>query len=296
MENSTHPVLKASWVISQLREKEDSSEQSEARIFWPLLERPVLVAWKVILEGASEFLEKSWAENVIAPTTGLSRVEQLNLLYGPQGKVREFVNQFVSPFLVENESRPGRMLGKPVPFPASILTAVQEAKQLGPIFELKTPHRVRVEAARPSVLDSQTYIVEERTEFALECAAKTYTTNNRPKDPSEASTVVFWSADTCGDVVITVSMSCGRSCVERAAAVGIAVPEAASLRLIKRYTGQTGFLQFIRDFRNGSRTFGETELADAEDALRRYRISSVKVSYQLDVPDTLWKLASLILK
>ena len=89
--------------------------------FWPLLERPVLIAWKVILEGCGEFIQKAWAENVVAPTKGLSELEQAEFLYGPQGKVREFVDKFVKPFLTDNESRLAQSLGEEVPLAPSFL-------------------------------------------------------------------------------------------------------------------------------------------------------------------------------
>ena len=295
-DKSTHPVLRARWIISQIREKQGSGAESEDKAFWPLLERPVSIAWKVILEGTGEFLQKSWAENVVAPTKGLSKLEQANILYGPQGKVRQFVNQFVSPFLADNESRPVRILGEEVTLPPNILGALQEAKQLGPILELKTPQRVRVDAARDSAIDSHTSLLEDKTEFLLECEAKSFKINNRSKDRSEASTTVFWSSEGCGDVTISVYVSCGKACVERAAAVGIPVPEASALRIVKRYPGQAGFLQFIRDFRGGSQAFGMSDLPEAEEALRRYRINSIRVFYRLEVPDTLWKLMSLVPK
>lgn len=295
-DKSTHPVLKTWWIIGQIREQESSGAEAEEKAFWPLLERPVLVAWKVILEGTGEFLQKSWAENVVAPTRGLSRLEQANVLYGPQGKVREFVSQFLSPFLVENESRSGRIFGEEVPLAPQILAAVQEAKQVGPILELKAAHRVRVDATRASVIDSQTNLLEEKTEFLLECETKGFKANNRPQDPADASTTVFWSFESCGDVTIAVYVSCGRSCVDRAAAVGISVPEASSLRFLKRYSGQTGFLRFIQDFRGGSQVFGANDFTDTEEVLRRYRINTVRVFYRLDVPDNLWKLIAVALK
>ena len=127
-----------------------------------------------------------------------------------------------------------------MPLPSNILGALQEAKQLGPILELKTPYRVRVDGARDSEINSQTNLLEEKTEFLLECETKSFKINNRGKDPSEASTTVFWSSEGCGDVTIAMYVSCGRPCVERAAAVGIVVPEASPLRIIKRYSGQQG--------------------------------------------------------
>ena len=48
-EKSTPPVFKARWMIDQLKEKEGSTDATLGKSFWPLLERPVLIAWKVVL-------------------------------------------------------------------------------------------------------------------------------------------------------------------------------------------------------------------------------------------------------
>jgi hypothetical protein len=295
-EKSTQPVLKAWWVISQMREREGSADQSVQKSFWPLLERPVLIAWKVILEESGEFLQKSWADNVLAPTKGLSEMEQVDFLYGPQGKVREFVGQFAKPFLADNESRLGQVLGEEVPLGPNFFKALRDEKQLKPILEMgrRTPHRVVVQAARDSVIDSQTSVVEEKTEFLLECESKAFKLNNRPKDPTEASATVFWSSEGCGDAVITIHMSCDRRCVDRAASVGIPVQEAPSLRITKRYKGQGGFLRFIQDFSAGSHGFGSSDFAEGEEALRKYRVMAIRVFYRVDVPPTLMKLMSLV--
>ena len=184
------------------------------------------------------------------------------------------------------------------------MKALRDEKQMKPLLEMgkRNPHRVGVEATRESIIDSQTNIVEEKTEFLLECDARQYRLSNRPKDPTEASTAVFWSSEGCGEAVITILMACDKRCVERAASVGIAVSEAPSLRVTKRYKGQSGFLRFIQEFSGGSRSFGPSDFADAQapaegprssEALRRYRINSIRVFYRVDVPPSLSKLMSL---
>src|SRR5262245_17784735 len=146
-EKSTYPVFKAWWIISQFREQERSSDAALNKSFWPLLEQPVRVAWRVILEGSGEFLQKTWAENVITPSKGLSELEQADFLYGPQGKVREFVDKFAKPFLADNESRLGQPLGEEVPLGLGFFKVLRDEKQVRPILELgrKTSFPVKVE-------------------------------------------------------------------------------------------------------------------------------------------------------
>ena len=304
-EKSTHPVFKAWWMIEQLKDKAGSTDATLGKSVWPLLERPVLIAWKVILEGCGEFIQKAWAENVVAPTKGLSELEQAEFLYGPQGKVREFVDKFAKPFLGDNESRLAQSLGEEVPLAPSFLKTLQDEKRLKPILEVgkKTPYRVRVDITQGSVIMSQTNLLEEKTEFQIECEAKTFKASNRPQEGAEAGTTVFWSADSCGDAVVTVSMSCDRRCVERATAVGIAVSPLSSLSISKRYKGQGGFLKFLQDFSGGSRTFTPADFADSyapaewqrlDATLRPHRVDTIRVSLRRDVPPTLASLMSLL--
>jgi hypothetical protein len=104
-------------------------------------------------------------------------------------------------------------------------------------------------------------------------------------------------------VVIAVLLSCARACAERAAQVGITVPEVSSLRVTRRYPGQKGFLDFIKDFQSsGAHEFGVSEFVNSqipserpqiEEALRRYRVSRIRVFFRVEVPSSLKTLMSL---
>jgi type VI secretion system protein ImpL len=304
-EKSTHPLFKAWWMISQFRDTEGSRDPTLDKSFWPLLERPVLIAWKVILEGSGEFLQRTWADNVVAPTRALSELEQADFLYGSQGKVREFVDKFVKPFLVDNESRLGQPLGEEVPLGPAFFKVLRDEKQVKPILELgkKTPFAVRVGVTRDSAIESQTNLTEEKTDFQVDCGAKTFKVSNRPKEGTEASTVVFWSPDSCSDAIVTVFLSCDQRCVRGAADVGMTVPELSSLPIARRYKGQTGFLRFLQEFNAGSRTFVPGEFTESSspsespkgaEMLRRYRVSAIRVSFRTEVPPTLTTLMTLL--
>lgn len=288
--DTTHPVMKALWLVGQFQKEQGSGDASE-EAFWPLLKQPVLFVWKVILEDASIFIRQSWVENVVTPSQGLSKLEQLGFLYGGQGEVQAFTDQFVKPFLLVNQSGPTQALGEELPLPPDVMKAVQAQKRLKP-YDLgkATSHQVHVEATRDTLIDSQTNLVEEKTEFQLACGAQQFTVSNRPP----AATTVFWSFESCGEVRITIFVTCNRACVERAAAVGLSVPEVSSLALTKRYPGQSGFLNFIQDFGSGSRTFGRYDFGEAEEALNQYHLRAIRVFFNVGVPPSLTKLIDLM--
>jgi type VI secretion system protein ImpL len=297
-EKSAHPVLKAWWILNQFREKEGMSED-DIKVVWPLLERPLLFVWKVALESGGEFLQKSWADNVIAPTKGLSELEQLQLLYGPQGKVRTFADQFMKPFLVNNESDVGQVLGVKLPLSPAILKALSAEKQLNPILE-EGKYQVQVTA-------TQAEIVAPVVPFGLSTELLSNCQDQQKvcypsKDGCESSATIAWSPKSCGEPRIIFYVSCDRDCVDRAALFRISVPEG-SVRLLIRYQGQSGFLNFIKEFRAGnSRNFGVNEFvrsAPSEEqqriteALNKLRISTIKVRFNVEVPSSLGKLLSL---
>jgi type VI secretion system protein ImpL len=284
-EKSSQPVLKAWWIVKQLQEKAGTNE---ATVVWPLLERPVLLVWKVLLEDAAESLQQNWTDTVVLPTKDLPQMEQIETLYGPQGKVREFVDRSVKPFLTDNETRFGKLLGEEVPLKPEFLDVLRTIRDLSPL--VGGVYQARVQALKESETDSRSdTFLKKKTGFQLDCAAKSY----EIKDATEASEkTVLWSSKTCGDVVITFSLSCDKRCVDQASMVGMSVLEN-SISWSKPYPGQNGFLRFVQDFSNGKKDFGSNDFADSTAAkLRPYEVKTIHVYYRVDAP-TLTKIISL---
>jgi hypothetical protein len=297
-EKSPHPVLQAWGILNQFREKEGMSEE-DMKVVWPLLERPVLFVWKVVLEGVGELLQKSWADNVIAPTKGLSDLDQLHALFGPQGKVREFVDQSVKLFLANNESDFGQVLGEKVPLSPALLKALRDERQFKPILE-EGKYQVQVTAGQADILNPVTTF-ELRTEFLLDCGDKKKVCYPS-KDGCESSATLAWSPKACGEARITIFVSCDRGCVDRATLIRVPVSEG-STPLTLRYQGQTGFLNFIRKFSAGqSHTLvgndfvssaGPENQPQVQNTLNKLHISNIKVLFHAQASSSLDKLLSL---
>lgn len=300
---STHPVLKAWGLIEHLRDQAGAGTQAPDQVVWPLLERPVRLGWKVLLDEAGALLQKQWTAGVVTPIQGLSDLEQVDILYGPQGKVRAFAEQFTKPFLADNATRPVQVLGEEVPLAPGFVKTLQDDRQLRPLLELgkATPYRVRVEGTRATVLESPTNVVEEQTDMVVECDGKLFKGTTRARDTQETATTVPWTLGGCGDVLLTVALTCDGACVKRAATMGLTVPQVSSVRLSKRYPGPAGLLRFMHDFRSGSHAFRAAEFTTAavaggkvDDAVRVYQIQTIQIFYQVDVPASLTKLYALI--
>ena len=179
-EKSTHPTLRAWGIVQQFRDKEGTGAGADAKPFWPLLERPVQLVWRVNLERTAEFLQKSWEEKVVEPVKRLPETEQLDFLYGAQGKVREFANQIAKPFLANNESQLGQVLGEAVPLATTFLKTLQDEKKLRPVLEQakNNPPRVNIQASRQTSLNQAYTVAEDKTEFQVQCDGKLLKVSN----------------------------------------------------------------------------------------------------------------------
>ncbi len=96
----------------------------------------------------------------------------------------------------------------------------------------------------------------------------------RVSDQSLASSAtILWSYQGCRDVTITTAI------FERG--------QNLRFQLMKRYSGQMGFLHFLQDFAGGSHRFSIDELESADPSasdVRQSGVSSVQVFYQIDAP------------
>jgi type VI secretion system protein ImpL len=86
--------------------------------------------------------------------------------------------------------------------------------------------------------------------------------------PSRAQ--ITWSPETCGDVLLEITLP--------------------RLTLKRRYPGKTGFPSFLKDFREGSRTFQAMEFPENQQDLEHLGIQWIKVSYKIDGADSVLRL------
>jgi type VI secretion system protein ImpL len=149
---STHPVLKAWWLLERLRDQEGAGTQAQDQVLWPLLERPVRIGWKVLVDEAGSLLQKQWTANIVTPLQGLSDLEQVEVRYGPQGKVRAFAEQFTRPFLANNATRLVQVLGEEMPLAPGFFKALQDDRQLRLQLELGKATPIPSPVVPPTIL------------------------------------------------------------------------------------------------------------------------------------------------
>lgn len=276
---AANPVLQAWGVAAQAGGAEKKPDED---IWGSLLRGPVHYVWRFILAEAGQHIQKIWTVQVTSPLKGLPPAEQVAQLYGPGGKVDGFVQQFLRPFLGGEEAGVSSMLGESVPLAPRFLQMLNDAQRLKPVLQGESgPQPVQIKAAKRSTIGGSSPVVEEQTELSVSCAAKTYRVTSTP--PSTAATVM-WSYQGCGDVILTIYFSEGGYGTGR-------------VRLTKRYTGQTGFLNFLQDFRTGSHRFQINDFPEGDPEARellRDGVHTIQVYFQVNVPPSLEKLASAL--
>jgi hypothetical protein len=121
------PILQAFWAIRMLRGS--ALFRDNEPTFWALLERPVHLAWKAMLDGAGESLQQQWRQIYFAmaplqnspwPSEGLSPGMQAS-------KVMEFVNGPAVGFLKPRGSfgySPNVLEGQSVPFTGQFIAFI----------------------------------------------------------------------------------------------------------------------------------------------------------------------------
>jgi len=278
--DSASPVLRAWWVANQPQAGAGAAK-IEPDIAGILLREPVLYVWRTLVDEAAEVLQKAWTEDVQASLQGLPPAEQVVLLYGPGGRFPAFAEKFVRPFLTERGDAAGTVLGEQIPFLPAFLDVTRGAADLTALLGGATPPQpVVVRATRPSDIEGQGTLREERTLFTVTCAGKTYRVTNRPIEAGEREATVPWSLQTCGDVTIAVYFS---------ATEPDAAAEGTSYQLARRYTGQKGSLYFLQDFATGSHSFALDDLqGDATQwNVLKFLVKSIRVYCDVESPSAL---------
>jgi len=290
---SSHPVLRAYTLASQASQGGGEPAKPGDDIVGPLLQEPIRLVWRVMLEDAGLYMKKNWADAAVTPLKGVAPADQVVLLYGPGGKVGSFVEQFVHPFLAPDGGTAGIVLGQGVPLSPAFLRMLDEAKRLKPLFEGGSmPQPVRIRATRHCTIEGRPTLREEQTLLSLACGAKTYLVSSRTDIAGEETVTVPWAYQSCGDVTIAIYIS--DSGHEPGGAVTAVVKR---LQLTKRYGGQTGFLHFLKDFHDGSQRFQSDDLVGADPEswqILKSGVRAIEVYFDVETPPGLSDLVSAL--
>ena len=111
---ATHPILRATWALSMLRNSIGAPEETD-RLFWMLLSRPLSLAWRGMLTESSKYLQQQW-EGLLLEIRDFDPGSK-------GGKIMNFVNQSANAFLTRQGGRwvSRRLLDQSFPFTEGFL-------------------------------------------------------------------------------------------------------------------------------------------------------------------------------
>jgi type VI secretion system protein ImpL len=277
---SANPLNQAAWIAQSTHGDANSDGAAISR----LLGEPLELVWNVALNQVGATMQERWRQDVVEPLQGLSPAEQLVDMYGPGGKVPAFLEQVVKPDLGGKAPDELAQEGKRVPLSDDFAKMLSTQKELEPILGGSSgPLPVQVEAG-PTHIESHRGVRSEQTVLSISCGGKEHRVTNRAEDPSEGTTTVPWSSQTCTDAAVSVYFYPGYGAINADES-----PPPKQLQLTKRYTGSAGLLQFLLDFEQGTHRFLLDDLSGDPDSLKS-GVIAVNVAYHLDLPPELNKV------
>jgi len=253
-----HPAAKNFWAQEKYKNL-ISKRNPREKIFWDLLALPAEQLWSMILDQARASLEEKWELEVREEMKSLRDWELVGFLWGDQGKIAAFHDQFAAPFLSRKSGKgySNRYLyGTSIEFSDAFLNVLNMGGLGGKALE--KAYSVKI-SALPTSANPGASKQPHRVKLSLECKSGVQEIVNLNY---QIEKTFKWSPADCTDV----SMEIG---------VGDAI-------LKKSYTGHDGFIKFLYAFRSGSENFERSEFPEQSSLLTSYNVRNITVSYSFE--------------
>lgn len=227
-----------------------------------LVAGPIDFLWAYARSEAACALQAQWEEKVLAEAQGASGAGAGQLLLGPEGLVWKFVRGPAAPFLGRSLQRgyqAKEVLGGGIPFEPAFLAflskaAVQAAAAAAAPKQSSYPVQIK---GLPTDANPEARMKPQTTRLELRCATGSQTLINQNYPVGKTFT---WAPEACNDVIFQI--------------------EVGDVVIVKKYLGDQGFPQFLRDFQGGKRVFYPNEFPAVGATLERYGIKYIRVNYQ----------------
>ena len=208
---------------------------------------------------------------MVKPLAALPQEQQIEALYGEQGKLGAFVNDWLKPFITEKERLPVKVGGVAMPLTPGYQNMVAAQRKFLPVLDNGPPFLAgSFTLTQPSQLGS----LDEGdggTVFEVECRERVYRASSAGESLADATAQVFWSAGSCLQARIRLSIAAPP--VEGAEAVQEfdpatsqmvdAAPAGEPISLTRIYAGPDGFAKLIEEFAGGSRVFAVEDFRES---------------------------------
>ena len=269
---------------------------------WSVVQGPAKLLLFLTVHRAGEYVQERWRESVVKPLAALPQEQQIEALYGEQGKLGAFVNDWLKPFITEKERLPVKVGGVAMPLTPGYQNMVAAQRKFLPVLDNGPPFLAgSFTLTQPSQLGS----LDEGdggTVFEVECRERVYRASSAGESLADATAQVFWSAGSCLQARIRISITAPVE--ETAEAVQefdpatsemlAAKPPAAPISLTRIYAGPEGFAKLIEEFAGGSRVFAVEDFresyspaqwSEVRQRLAEAKFRSARVSLQVELSD-----------
>ncbi|OQY60225.1 MAG: hypothetical protein B6245_02525 [Desulfobacteraceae bacterium 4572_88] len=232
-------------------------EARSNRPFWALYAGPLELIRDYMLKEAACELQEKWNSNFLVEIEGVPEYKLPELIFGPEGKVWNFVNTDAAPFVSRAYGKgyvPVRVSDMSMPFDPEFINFISRSRDNLQTRQDSYPVTIK---ALPVSANEDALIQPSAAVLKLQCADNIQVLRNYNFDISR---IFDWS-DGCGDVTFSL--------------------EIGSLKLEKLYTGPNAFASFLNEFRFGKRQFKPDDFPEYKTKLQDMRVTHIDVMYEI---------------
>jgi type VI secretion system protein ImpL len=248
-------------IRSALTPKDSRPLDKEQDPFWRLINEPLDELWHYTVQQAACHLQTLWDQEVVVKAEGVySRHQLVELLFGNSGISDKFIAKHAGPFLIRT-SRRGyygkEVRGCAIPFKNSYFSFLKKGKRWNAVSSGSTQNHVVNIVAFPTDVNIEARIKPHMTRLVLEGQDGGTVLENK-QYPIEKK--FHWSSGKNGDVTLQIMMG--------------------DITLNRKYTGYNAFGKFLREFKDGKRTFTVKDFPEYRHEFERLGVYEIEVIYQ----------------
>ena len=173
---------------------------------WSIVQGRARLLLLLTLYRAGEYVQARWNESIVQPLKAVPASEQVATLYGEQGKLNAFVNDWLKPFVTEKERAPVKVAGIAMPLAPAFRSVVGAERQYLPVLGADKPFLAgSFVFAGPSEA-GQLYEGPEGTVLEVDCKERLFRAASNARSLAEAKTSVFWSPVSCVEARIRIDL------------------------------------------------------------------------------------------
>lgn len=269
---------------------------------WSVVQGPSKLLLFLTVHRAGEYVQERWRESVVKPLAALPQEQQIEALYGEQGKLGAFVNDWLKPFITEKERLPVKVGGVAMPLTPGYQSMVAAQRKFLPVLGDIAPFLAgSFTLAQPSELGALDEGADG-TVFQVECSQRNFRATSAGASLADATAKVFWSPSSCLTASIQINMVAPAPASAEAvqefdpetSEMQVAETPGEEISLTRIYEGLDGFKQLIEEFSSGSHAFGiedfrqsysPAQWSDVRQRLATAKFRSARVFLQVELSD-----------